>query len=77
MQAHDPNRPQSPPEVPVTPMPAPEIEPSQRPEPEVPALPPDTFDPIGPQGPEIIPNPAPPEFPVPGEAARMGFSECA
>ena len=57
-----------PPEVPVTPLPGPEIQPAYWPEPEVPSLPPDTYDPETPQGPEILPDTSPPEYPVPGEA---------
>ncbi|KRB73523.1 hypothetical protein [Noviherbaspirillum sp. Root189] len=53
----------SPPEVPVTPNPAPEIAPSTWPQPEI-APPQDPTGPAGPQGPEIIPDPAPPEFPT-------------
>jgi hypothetical protein len=51
----------SPPEIPAHPEPRPEIQPSQQPEPEIPQLPPDTGSPGGPEGPEIIPDPSPPE----------------
>lgn len=69
----------SPPEVPVTPGPHPEIEPAYRPGPEVPE-PPDPGDPGGPRGPEIIPDPSPleyppePSIPEPGEM-RRGMAE--
>jgi hypothetical protein len=65
----DQNPAHSPPEVPVTPGPGPEIQPGYRPEPEIPALPPDTFDPGAPSGPEVVPDTSPEEIPVPGEAA--------
>lgn len=63
----DQNPAHSPPEVPVTPNPGPEIEPAYRPEPEIPSLPPDTF-PGGPLGPEVVPDTSPVEYPEPGEA---------
>lgn len=59
----------TPPEVPVTPGPGPEIQPGYQPEPEIPALPPDTFDPGLPSGPEVVPDTSPEEIPVPGEAS--------
>lgn len=52
----------SPPEVPVTPNPAPEIAPSTQPEPEI-SPPLDPIAPSSPQGPEILPDAIPPEFP--------------
>lgn len=72
-QTHTPpdqNPSHSPPEVPVTPWPGPEIPPVHAPEPEIPALPPDTFDPATPAGPEVVPDSAPEEYPIPGEAQK-------
>jgi hypothetical protein len=54
--------PTTPPEVPVTPAPAPEIQPGT-PTPEIPEPPPDPAEPDRPTGPEIQPDPAPPEYP--------------
>ncbi|WP_088708941.1 hypothetical protein [Noviherbaspirillum denitrificans] len=61
---------QNPPEVPVTLPSGPEIQPAWQPEPEVPSLPPDTFDPGAPTGPEVVPDTTPAEVPDPGEARQ-------
>jgi len=52
----------SPPEIPVTPNPQPEIPPSTPSEPEIAPPQPGTETPQGPQGPEIVPEPAMPEI---------------
>jgi len=64
MSAQEPheNPSHSPPEVPVTPNPGPDIAPASRPEPEI-SPPLDPVSPSGPQGPEIQPDAIPPEFP--------------
>lgn len=71
-QAQQPVR--SPPEIPVTPNPEPEINEPVR-APEIPSLPPEPGVPTGPQGPEIIPDPSPPEYPEPTEPGEPGTVE--
>src|SRR3569833_2446208 len=67
----------SPPEIPVTPNPQPEIPPSTPSKTEIAPPQPGTESPQGPQGPEIVPEPAMPEggprgAPAPGGGRARG-----
>jgi hypothetical protein len=61
----DQNPAHSPPEVPSVPNPAPEIAPAPSPQPEIAPPSDDPGMPTEPQGPEIIPDPSPPEIEPP------------